>query len=367
MRNGDIPAPGGLSDLSHGADRGDRDRGCKSEFCLTELGRGTALSLTNFTVVGVSGITWKNAAMSKKRQHTVPRFYLDGFVEHGGGIWQYPRDQSKPIQISSRSSAVGKHFYTYRMGDGSRTTALEDALSNVESKAAPVIRRLLEGHSIEESDRLNLSRLIAVQMVRGFDVRDRAVAQSEKLRDPDFATAFLDSCSEIPAETRDRYKQEILESGEGPSIDQSFYLPYVMANTERYGHLISEMRWRFERVPRGCFFVTSDTPVVVRRRGHDLDEYPVGLARADLDVEMTFPLSKDMMLLAAWSHTFRSRRRSRSTTFARVQELNRRTVLTAHRYVFSPRRCDTVEQLIASHADFKLKHHLSIFVQHDPK
>ena len=75
----------------------------------------------------------------KKRHHTVARFYLEGFSDAEGFLWQYPRDGASPKLVQPSNAAVGKRFYSIQDSTGRWNNQIEDALARLESEAAPAL------------------------------------------------------------------------------------------------------------------------------------------------------------------------------------------------------------------------------------
>ena len=71
------------------------------------------------------------------------------------------------------NAAVIKNFYSVTLPDSSVSDAWERWLSQVESEAAPDLRRArnVESFQVDEEDRLSLARWIAIQYLRGPDSR----------------------------------------------------------------------------------------------------------------------------------------------------------------------------------------------------
>lgn len=293
----------------------------------------------------------------KKRHHTVARFYLEQFALPGQCLWQYSRDGSPPKAVQPSDATVGKRFYSVRGADGEWNNQIEDILSDIESDAAPAIRDLAEGKALLGRRRAAVAMLISAQFERGFATKAHAEMEAKRLKDVDELERFVRASEK---DIRKRFSQKEIDdflaerqnTKEGLTVDPKFYLPEILKKVPERASVIGKMQWRVERHDQGMQFVTSDNPAFTRRRGHDLDVGIVGFDREDLNVELTFPISRHAVLIAGWRHP---RRRSARIGRLRVRELNRRAVLSAHKYVYSPLRSEHIESLVREHVGFQLK------------
>ena len=75
-----------------------------------------------------------------KAQHYIPKFYLKGFTDRQGKLWVCER--FKPIRASKPKTEAHRPEYYTHAERGERDETAEDILEGVESKAAPIIRKL---------------------------------------------------------------------------------------------------------------------------------------------------------------------------------------------------------------------------------
>jgi hypothetical protein len=82
-----------------------------------------------------------------KGHHFYPRLCLQHFAgtEPGGEVWTYDAISGKVWSAIPEETAVETHFYSAEQPDGTMDTRVEDFLSDVESRAAPVYEGLLSG------------------------------------------------------------------------------------------------------------------------------------------------------------------------------------------------------------------------------
>lgn len=104
-----------------------------------------------------------------KRQHYLPRFYLDGFATDGL-VAVYDRDKNEVRRQQPTATAVIGHFYTMEDAEGRRRFEIEALLSEYEGKAAPVIRKLAAKETITADERSNLAIFMALGAMRTPDI-----------------------------------------------------------------------------------------------------------------------------------------------------------------------------------------------------
>lgn len=106
-----------------------------------------------------------------KRQHFLPRFYLAGFGRNGF-LAVYDRKQNQIRLQKPEDTGVIGHFYTSEDEQGQKRYELEQTLSEVESSAAPLIRKLESKEPLLPEEREHLAVFIALSMFRTPDLVD---------------------------------------------------------------------------------------------------------------------------------------------------------------------------------------------------
>lgn len=99
-----------------------------------------------------------------KRQHYLPRMYLQGF-EANGGLAVYDRKTGDIRLQTAHNTALTGHLYTFEDEAGRKRYELEELLSDIESKMAISIPRLLTG-SFDGGDVETLICFIALMEIR---------------------------------------------------------------------------------------------------------------------------------------------------------------------------------------------------------
>lgn len=110
-----------------------------------------------------------------KRQHFLPRFYLEGFAKDGF-VAVFDRESNEiRVQQPVNTGVIG-HFYTMEDEQGRRRFEIEQLLSEYEGKAKPVIDKLSAKEDISADERSDLAIFIALAVTRTPDGVDSVKA-----------------------------------------------------------------------------------------------------------------------------------------------------------------------------------------------
>ncbi|TYC95862.1 DUF4238 domain-containing protein [Arthrobacter echini] len=108
-----------------------------------------------------------------RRHHTVPNFYLKGFATTGAEptIGTVGLKDGRRFRSATSNATVWRNFYSI-VGHPAGEDVFEQALSEIEGKAAGVIRQVAEGvWPLPTEEREILATFIAFQFLRGPDTR----------------------------------------------------------------------------------------------------------------------------------------------------------------------------------------------------
>lgn len=118
-----------------------------------------------------TGVISEPALSGPKRQHFLPRFYLEGFAENGK-LAVFDRDANEiRVQTPVNTGVIG-HFYTLEDADGRKRFELEQYLSETETKASPIIKKLAAQEEIGAGERADLAIFVALAAFRTPDMVD---------------------------------------------------------------------------------------------------------------------------------------------------------------------------------------------------
>ena len=102
------------------------------------------------------------------RQHTVPICFLSNFSFDDRAIFELRNDRPDWFKIALKSASVHKNIYTFTGSDGKKEYAVENALSQLEGAASPIINKVDSSGagSLFASERYVLANFIAIQHYR---------------------------------------------------------------------------------------------------------------------------------------------------------------------------------------------------------
>ena len=231
--------------------------------------------------------------MSKtKSQHYVPRFLLKHFCVDGKTIAVTNLKTQTEYKTNINNVAQENHFYDLKTMQGD--VSLEEMFSGLESKAAPIIDKIVATESISwarDEDFEILEDFVLCQFYR----TRKSVNNTTKILKSENVPIF------------DRYnangeKVETLYSGDLDIDDNmSKTLTYNILNHMEHNDVVRDamasMEWLLLKTPENKKFVMSDSPVVLISRVRPAD-YKGDTAGVELpDAQILFPISSHLLLL----------------------------------------------------------------------
>ncbi|WP_175410626.1 DUF4238 domain-containing protein [Streptomyces sp. TRM64462] len=234
-----------------------------------------------------------------RRQHTVSKFYLNGFADDAGRIRRVSLPGAPAPVLSTGDASVIKDFYTVTLPDGSLSDFFERAFSKIESPAAEALRLILSGTwPIQGEHRKSFATWIALQHLRAEQIRQNqknhnaemirllvGVSGKEALRSRiQEAEGRVVGDEELDIEWRDLTKPGGPDMA-ADAIDHIRLLMDLLPGTAAY---LNDCQWTLFKFNRRSI-ITSDHPVSLAVA----PDYPawqgVGIFTADL---FLVPLSR---------------------------------------------------------------------------
>lgn len=300
-----------------------------------------------------------NQSTPPKRQHQVPRMYLKGFVSPAATqkcFWAYSRATCKPSVSSPKTAAWALHANTIWASDGTADNSVEEWFGDLENKCAPVFRDLLTKQILTSDGRWLLSTFLYVQLHRSEVVRRRIQHQAGSVNTTAGGMAYLNAQRERLVEkfgaiAVDDYCDKMNQHGGGIRVSPGHVLKQMILHLGNKPAMFVASDWTIETTDGGSFFVTSDNPVFARRPKHLTDPQFLGIQRYELNCEVGFPLDMRRFLICRPQRQGKLQWRTASPL--RCHELNRRTVLSATEYVYSPLIDEGIESLLTQHRGFQ--------------
>ena len=298
----------------------------------------------------------------KKRHHIIPEFYLNGFTDiHGKKfVWVYEKGGSEIKSLTPHNVAVKSGYYSAKIRiEGFSSDVVEDMLSWIEGKAAPIIKKIINQKKLSDEDRFFFSLFLASMMTRVPTYRTMVEKCSTEL-----AKKFL----MVKASNLESFKSMIdkyeKETGNKLSIsaekfrefifdedkyeikaDPRISLPMVLM-VEEYTNIFEKMSWAFLKATYEQKFITSDNPVYFYDPTHNPASFD-GVGLINKNVEVIFPLTKDMAFLGTWKEYKGYFRKNKEI----VKTINKKTVISALHFVYSSQHSDGLNRLVQKYKD----------------
>ncbi len=295
-----------------------------------------------------------------KRQHYVPRFYLEYFTSQQGKFWVYDKVGDAPRQQTPNNTAVQNYFYSVQNASGEKDHSLEHVLSSLESIAKPILDLWQIRQTRPTAEEIgNIVHFVAAmhsRVPRNVDLMKQmleAIYTEEIKKHAENEDQFHKSWNEFRVKHGNVHLSAEDALDFSRNIDKHFSiemnekaaLAFSLQQATALPHFLEDMNWCLCEASDSQLFVTSDSPLVIfgpLEDGRATFGAGIGLPGA----EVTFPLSPILCLQIDKYHTQKRRRVSREF----VGEVNRRTAHMAERYVISQIKAKKVEALVQSAA-----------------
>jgi hypothetical protein len=247
-----------------------------------------------------------------KRQHFLPRFYLDGF-SRGGLVAIFDREKNEIRQQQPMNTAVIGHFYTMEDAEGRRRFELEALLSEYEGKAKPVIDKLVAAvPDLSADERSDLSIFIALAATRTPDMVHSVQALNGEMvkhtakayfADVDQTFARLRVDEKFAQESDDELHKQaewmvkmVQTDGFIVKTDEKWAVGRAIEMALAAAPYVAGRHWRVvHRNNEKLSFITSDSPVYLNTvNPRPTSVYGVGFGSPDAFI--SFPLHQSCTL-----------------------------------------------------------------------
>jgi hypothetical protein len=246
-----------------------------------------------------------------KRQHFLPRFYLEGFTKDGR-LAVYDRETNQVrVQQPVNTGVIG-HFYTLEDEDGRKRYELEHVLSEIEGKAHPVIAKLSAREHITADERGDMAIFVALAAFRTPDIVDSIKGFFSEL----IGKVAIKMFSDVE-QVKERMRDMPDSSKSEDELEREAQAVVDFANSENYtietNHqqvIGMAMKMAFSIAPIlarrdwiVCHrnndkksYITTDAPVLLTTVApRENNSYGVGYGNSDAMI--TFPLNQSSLLM----------------------------------------------------------------------
>ncbi len=244
--------------------------------------------------------------------HYIPRFYLKHFQipNREGWIYSYKRE-TKPKALGIRSVACEENFYTLTSANVTVPRDTPDQFyKDVETAAAPIIKRLLTSSKLALSDKehLTLAIFIGYLAQRTPFARQKALnihtaffkkkLQHLAQNKEEFLHVVVDELKLADTEKAEQYRQSYLHPDKNFTFSlkgdtEDFSLQRVFKAAEFLTNMLLPKHLVLVEAPPSDFFITSDNPFLVLVP----KPYIRGMEVSPVNADCLFPISPHRALL----------------------------------------------------------------------
>jgi hypothetical protein len=294
-------------------------------------------------------------------QHRLAKFYLRGFTQRPGPRVLFEYEKSQGFRREIKPKFASTELDTFEV-EGFEPREVEQFFGRVEGFAKQTFDTLRNRKDPTSLEREYLAVFMGLCFLRSskrgaendeFSTRLLDVSQvAEYCRSPATKIRYMLRHRQLTAAQYDEQAEDYirrLRAGqvELPRPPRGSELSLLQRACTKWARCLEAADWSVEVAEGTDYFIVPDEPLVARRRGYPFDPTYVGISRGDLAVEITFPLNRRMCLVMRHSAA------SKSVGFhaansARIDEINLRSIVCAHKLIFSPVRSSAIESLIAT-------------------
>jgi hypothetical protein len=287
----------------------------------------------------------------KIKHHYVPVFYLNYFTDSNGLVHVYDKDQKILFASRPENTAYEKHYYRITDDTGEASPDLvEDLIGRIETYAGQAIKKILAKDPLDEKEKSNLFAFMACMFTRGPNYRqnvENAFAEFIKYKSKLAASneSFFNSeihemlKKEFPREniSSEQIRQNILSGQYQIKSNPLISLLTGLESVNKFGEIFFNMKWSFLLSTQDWKFLSCDNPVSVFDSTHDTKS-GFGIGFMNKNVEITFPISKDMCAIGGWK--FKDDSIYVQAKNPQIKAINYRTISSAQRIVYSHEKND---------------------------
>lgn len=299
----------------------------------------------------------------KERHHSIPRFYLKGFIDPHNEpyICVYEKGNPKTIKATVENIAVHKHYYSFLTSSGNKDCeSFENAFEKMENKAALIFRKIKNHESMNAQDRKTFAVFLALTMVRVPNYRnniERSIGEFIKkihIIMASHSAGFKSMIDEdekdtgrkigVPAEELQKF---ILDGNKWDvKVNPQFSLSMIGLLAKDIASIFYKMNWSFLEATDNFKFVTSDNPLFYFDPTHNPRSLH-GVGLANKNIEVTLPISRDLAFLGKWEKSEGYKKLNNDL----VKKINRRTIISDSRFVFASQYSDGLNRLVQKYKD----------------
>lgn len=292
----------------------------------------------------------------------MPRFLLAGFTDAGGYLFVHDlRRRRDPWRVRPEKTGHQRDFYRVEV-PGEAPTLVEDALAEMETAAAPLIRQIVDTWSlptgVERETLLWFIATLAARVPRQRAEISRFVVDLSKLRleaaisTPARFERYIQRLRDRGVDVSDFSREELLEALNDPAIkcevNQTWAIGQMFEIVKTLAPLVVARQWCvLVAEPDAPDFICSDNPVSLVLRHPSPDRW-CGIGWAMPDTCAIVPISKRIALYGLLDVKLPQHL---SVSTRTVATMNTATLACAQKHVYS-----AIRDFIWTRADGHLGH-----------
>lgn len=276
-----------------------------------------------------------------KKHHYIQQSYLKGF-QHGNKkvpqIFVYTKENplKEPYISAIKDTACEKDFHKIKIEDSYDRTKIEELLSIIENKVIQNIHKVIDNKQILDENKELLAIMILLMRARVPQNIDALKRKNERFLEHIAEIMFSQNNMGLSGAFKDHFKI---------TVNNNYPISQMLKSVlnEKYIYQIMNMNFSLVKVPVGSFFLCSDAPVSYYCKTYS--GRGVGLSHPDLEIFL--PLDKNFGLICTRKNVPPYKELSKED----VSSLNRRTVISSEKYIFSPIKDVCINELIEKNKD----------------
>ncbi len=271
------------------------------------------------------------------KKHYIQQSYLKGF-QYGNKkvpkIFVYIKDEplKAPYISAIKDTACEKDFHKIKIEDSYDRTSIETMLSMIESDVIQNIHKVIHNKQILDENKELLAIMILLMKARVPQNIEALKKHFERMLATITEMTFSQNNMGLSGTFKDNFRLTV-----NNNLPISQMLKSI-AN-EKAIYLIMSMNFSLVKAPDNYPFVCSDAPVSYYCQNYNSGR-GVGLSTQGL--EIFIPLDKNFGLICTKKRIPSYKELSKDE----VSSLNRRTIITAEKYIFSPIKHNCINKLI---------------------
>jgi hypothetical protein len=289
-----------------------------------------------------------------KKHHFLPQFYLERFkvrpqtTKHPQILVTTKEPHPRRFVAAIHDTGCISDYHTIDVQDiPIDKSIIEKALSEIEGNQKDLLDRIISNKQVTVEDEGNVAFLLTLMHIRvpkyKRNIETGLRMSVESVGELMWRHGKLPPMPEKIRKLGLKSFQELFKI----EIHNWIILLYMYdsAINSTLVDIIDKMSFNLVVPPEGGQFITGDTPVSIYHPNYDSIR-PYGIGFLDKEIEVTFPLSPELMLFASWN----ADRRAINLNKDQFKEYNRRTVIMADQFIYSNNADDSLTRLISENA-----------------